>query len=407
MTAERPVRVLMLLENNAYPHDTRVRQEALALRAAGFEVTVISPKPEGEPWAETIDGVRAYRYPAPRQGTGFLGYAWEYSYSFVASAALSLQVLLRHGFDVVHTHNPPDTFFLLAGFYKLLGKRFIFDHHDLSPEMYWELFRGGGSRSVQRVLLMLERQSFRLADHVIATNESYREIAMERGGVPAERITVVRNGPDLERFTLRDAPACERADGVTLLGYLGEMGFQDGVDYLLRALGRLVRDLGREDFHCFLIGDGPARSELEELADELGLRGCVTFTGFLGGEELIGCLAAIDVGLCPEPKNDYTDRSTMVKLAEYMALAKPVVAFDLREHRHTAGEAALYATPNDELGFARCVERLMDDPDLRRRLGGCGRRRVETRFAWRHSAAALLRAYEAVLEPRKGKERAW
>jgi len=397
----------MLLQNNPYPQDSRVRREATALVGAGYEVTVISPGRPGQPWQEVVDGVRALRYPAPPPGDSTLGYLVEYGVALAATWALSLYALLRHGFDVVHAHNPPDLFALVAAPYKLLGKRFVFDHHDLAPEMYRARFGGGGSRALQRALLLFERLSFRLADHVISTNESYKRVAVERGGVPPSRVTVVRNGPDPERFRPVPPDPRLRAMGKTVFGYVGEMGVQDGLDYLLRALARLRDDLGRTDFYAVLVGTGSDRPRLMALAGELGLDPYVEFTGRVPFEDLLRYLSSADVCVCPDPKNEFTDASTMIKLTEYLALAKPIVAFDLREHRVTAGEAALYAAPNDELDFARQLARLMDDPDLRRRMGEAGRARLEAGLTWAHSVPQLLAAYERLLPAARREVTAW
>src|SRR5438132_10424680 len=281
-TAHAPAggRVLMLLENNSYPQDYRVGCEARALADAGYQVTVISPAQPGQPWRETIDGVRAYRYPAPRAASGFMGYLFEYGYSTVAIFILSLLVYLREGFDVIHAANPPDTLVFVAAGYKLLGKRFVYDHHDLAPELYFARFAGRGNRLMHLALLALEKLSLRYADLVIATNQSYRAMEMERGGVPAERITIVRNGPELKGRQVAEPDPGLRQKGRTIIGYLGVMGFQDGVDYLLRTLHHLLHDLGRTDVFCVLIGGlGGTEPSLKQLAAQLGPDDYVLFTG--------------------------------------------------------------------------------------------------------------------------------
>ena len=386
----------MLLENNPYPQDCRVRHEATALTAAGYQVAVICPSAPGQPRCELMDGVRVYRFPAPPAANGFLGYLWEYGYSMLAIFALSLLVFLRERFDVVHAHNPPDTLAFIAAFYKLLGKRFVYDHHDLAPEMYYARFGGRGNRLVHHVLVLLEILACRLADCVIATNESYKVVETERGRVPAERVTVVRNGPDLESLQPVEPDPVLRQRANTILGYVGTMGPQDGVDYLLRALYHLIYDLGRRDVFCVIIGKGDMLAELKTLAKELHIEEYVWFTGWIPDGELIRYLSTTDICLDPDPSNPFTDRSTMVKMLEYMALAKPIVAFDLPEHRVTAQHAAAYARPNDELDFAQQIARLMDDPQRRRRMGRIGRERVETELAWSYQAKHLLEAYEAL-----------
>jgi len=395
-TARAPVarRVLMLVENNWYPQDFRVRREARALAEAGYQVTVISPKRSGQRWRETIDGVHVYRYPAPPQTSGLIGYVFEYGYSTVAFFILSLLVYVREGFDVVHAANPPDTLVLVAAIYKLLGKRFVYDHHDLVPELYCTLFPDRANRPMRRVLLMLEKLSLRCADHVIATNQSYKAMEMERGGVPEERITIVRNGPVLNGQQIPEPDPALRQKGSTIIGYVGVMGFQDGVDYLLRALDHLVHDLGRTDVFCILIGGlGNAQPSLKRLATQLGLDDYVWFTGWVSDADLLRYLASADLCVDPDPSNAFNDRSTMSKMMEYMALGKPIVAFDLPEHRFTAQEAAVYVRSNDELEFARALAQLMDDPARREAMGRFGHRRVNTQLAWPYAAQNLLGAY--------------
>jgi len=396
-TARAPVagRVLMLVENNWYPQDFRVRREARALAEAGYQVTVISPKRSGQRWRETVDGVHVYRYPAPPQTSGLIGYVFEYGYSTVAFFILSLLVYVREGFDVVHAANPPDTLVLVAAIYKLLGKRFVYDHHDLVPELYCAIFPDRATRLMRRVLLMLEKLSLRCADHVIATNQSYKAMEMERGGVPEERITIVRNGPVLSGRQMPEPDPGLRQKGRTIIGYVGVMGFQDGVDYLLRALDHLVHDLGRTDVLCVLIGGlGNAQPSLKRLTTQRGLDDYVWFTGWVSDPDLLRYLASADLCVVPDPSNAFNDRSTMSKMMEYMALAKPIVAFDLPENRFTAQEAAVYVRANDELEFARALAQLMDDPARREAMGMFGHRRVNTELAWHYSAQNLLGAYQ-------------
>jgi glycosyltransferase involved in cell wall biosynthesis len=314
-----------------------------------------------------------------------------------ASFVISLLVFFREGFDFVHAHNPPDTFVFIALFYKLFGKRFMYDHHDLSPEMYQARFRGGGNRIVYDVLVLLEKLTCRFADHLIVTNESYKKMAMERGRVPPSRITIVRNGIELRHLNRFFEPDPRlRRMGKTIIGYVGVMGFQDGVDYLLRALHHLVRDFGRTDFYCIIIGFGDACAELKALANQLALDDFVRFTGPVFGEDLQRYLSAADICVDSAPSNSYSDRSTMFKIMEYMSLGKPIVAFDLAEHRFTAQQAAVYVTPNDERAFAQALLRLMDDPARRESLGGFGKRRISAELAWDYSVPNLLLAYRTL-----------
>jgi len=386
----------MVVENNPYPQDSRVRAESRALVEAGYYVTVIAQAAPGQPWRERINGVAVYRFPAPPSMNSVAGYVFEYAYSFAAIFGLSLLVWQLEGFDAVHAHNPPDVLVVIGAFYKLLGKRFVFDHHDLAPEMYEARFPNRARPLVVRVLTLFEKWSCVLADHVIAANDSYRLMEIRRHGVNPERITVVRNGPDLNR--LRPVPPDPelRQRARTLFGYVGVMGTQDGVDYLLRAFRHLL-DTGRSDWYCVLVGTGPSWHELQALAAELGLTSHLWFTGTVSDAELVRCLSSADICVDPDPSNPFNDRSTMIKMMEYMALGKPVVAFDLPEHRLSAQTAALYARANDERDFARCLTELMDDPVRRDAMGRFGRQRVQQSLDWRHSVANLLAAYAQVL----------
>lgn len=390
-------RVLMLIENSFYPMDVRVVNEATALTEAGYRVSVIAPALAGERQHEVLDGVHVYRYHGRPAGDGVVGYLWEYAYSMAATFVISLGMFVRQGFDVLHASNPPDTFVFIAAFYKLFGVRFIFDHHDLSPEMYYARFGGRGRRPIYRALLFFEKLSCRLADHVIATNESFKAVEMQRAGVPAQRITVVRNGPDLNRVRLVDPDPDLRQKGKTIIGFVGGMGVQDGIDYLLRALGHLIQDLQRTDFLCVLIGNGDACESLKALAADLGLEKHTWFTGFLSAEQFLPYLCAADICVDTAPFNPCLDKCTRVKIMEYMALGKPIVTFDLTEQRFTAQEAAIHVKPNDELAFARALAELMDDPERRQAMGSFGRRRVEEALAWPHSVPSLLKAYRAVM----------
>jgi glycosyltransferase involved in cell wall biosynthesis len=391
-------RVLFLIENNTYPDDPRVRHEANTLVDHGYHVSVISPRRgKRQPSRELMGAVAIYRFRAAPDANGFLAYVWEYTYSMVAIFALSLVVLAREGFDIIHAANPPDTLVLIAAFYKLLGKRFIYDHHDLAPEMYYARFKGDGSPLVRWALIAFEKLSCQLADHIIATNESYKAMEMHRSGVPANRITIVRNGPDLSRFQPTAPDPQLRQKATHVIAYAGVMGVQDGIDYLLRALHHLVYDLRRSDFYCVLVGgSGDARPMLKALASKLGLNGYVGFTEWVSDAEYVRYLSTADICVDPDPSNPFNDRSTMNKITEYMALSKPIVAFDLPEHRFSAGEAALYIGENNELEFARALALLMDDPERRAAMGQSARRRIETELAWCHSVEHLLQAYDKV-----------
>jgi glycosyltransferase involved in cell wall biosynthesis len=388
-------RVLVLVENLPVPFDRRVWQEACTLRDAGWTVSVICPTGKGcEQRYEMLDDIAIYRYRLPIEAAGALGYALEYGVALFWSFLLSLRVLMTRGFDVVHACNPPDLFFLIGGFYKLFGKKFVFDHHDLGPELYEAKF--GRRDFLHRLLLKLERWTFRTADVSIATNESYRDIAIERGGMPAERVFVVRSGPSLERLTIQPPDEKLKAGRRHLVGYVGVMGRQEGIDLLLHAVRIVVRCYAREDVHFGLVGGGTSLDEMQALAGDLGIADYVTFTGRVPDDELLALLNSADVCVNPDRGCELNDKSTMNKVMEYMALAKPVVQFDLTEGRRTAGEASLYAKPDDSVDLAAKLLDLLDDPPRRARMGRFGRARIERELEWRHQAPRLLAAYETL-----------
>jgi glycosyltransferase involved in cell wall biosynthesis len=412
----------MLVENN-YPRDTRVRNEASALAAAGFQVTVIALGAPGERRRELVDGVTVYRVPRltlfaklPRDKPVSVfrslvnrlqvvaGYFAEYVYFTLACLALSLYASLREGFDVVHAHNPPDTLVIVGAVHKLLGKKFVFDHHDLSPELYRSRYRGDGGL-IASALQFFETMSVRLADVVIATNESYRAIDIERSRIAPDTVFVVRNGPDLARVRLVPADQALRSRGRAILGYVGAMNPQDGVDYLLRALASLVHDLGRTDFYCVLIGDGDSLPALRTQASELGLDDHVWFTGFVPDDDMVRYLSSSDICLDPNPSSPLNDVSTWIKVMEYMALGKPVVSFALKETRVSAGDAAAYVPPNDERAFARTIAELMDDPDRCRVMGEHGIRRIQQQLGWHVTSRNLLLAYARLIPGASGARR--
>ncbi len=388
----------MLLENSPFPADDRVRREARSLTEAGYRVMIVSPASRGQPRLENFEDITVYRYPRPKEGKGSWGYVWEYSYSLFVISILSLYILFRHGFDVVHAHQPPDMLAWIAGFYKILGKKYIFDHHDLAPELFDARFRKRGNVAIKHFLLMMERFSCRIADHVIATNESYKWIDMQRGGVPERRITVVRNGPDLREVSRVVLKQAREKNNKTIIGYVGVMGVQDGVDYLLRAIHHLVFRLERRDVLCILVGDGSALPDLKMLSQELELGEIVHFTGWVRGQEQVWkYLHMMDICVAPEPSNPYNDQSSAAKIMEYMSAGKPIVSFDLPEHRFSAGDAAMYALPNDEIDFARKLSVLMDDKERQKSMGAIGKERIEKRFAWSFQAENLLNIYEVLL----------
>jgi glycosyltransferase involved in cell wall biosynthesis len=391
--ASRPRRVLMLVENLPSPFDRRVWQEARTLQQAGYQVSIICPTGHGyERRHEVLEGIHIYRYHLPLEASGALGYALEYSIALTMTFLLTWRVLLTRGFDMIHACNPPDLFFLIGGFFKLFGKKFLFDHHDLNPELYEAKF--GRRDFFYRLLLALEYLTFRTADVSLATNESYRRIAIERGRMPRERVTVVRSGPSLERMKIQPPDPQLRFGRRHSVGYVGVMGTQEGVDYLLQAIRHIVHVKRRRDVHFNLVGGGTALEPMKRLALDLGIGAFVTFTGRVPDDAMLAVLNTADVCVNPDVANEMNDKSTMNKIMEYMALGKPIVQFDLIEGRCSASHASLYAKRNDSVDFADKILLLLDNPECRRRMGAWGRARVLNELAWDYEAPKLLAAYE-------------
>ncbi len=392
-------RVLIIVENLPCPFDRRVWQEALALTANGYEVSIICPKGRGyDRSREVLEGIHIYRHPLPFEADSAIGYALEYSSSLLMELWLALRIAFTRGFDVIHACNPPDTIFLIGRFFRLFGKRFIFDHHDINPELYEAKFN---RRDVwYRLLCRLERWTFAAADASIATNESYRDIAIRRGGMAPERVFVVRSGPDLRRVQhLPPRPELLRGRKY-LAGYVGVIGKQEGLDLLLESVDFMRRRLGRDDVQFVIVGDGTELPALRAMSARLGLDDCVHFTGRVSDHDLWQILGTADICLNPDRANTMNDKSTMNKILEYMALGKPIVQFDLTEGRFSAQDASLYARPNDIEDFARRICELVDDAPRRTAMGEAGRRRVEGELAWHHQVPKLLAAYEAAFRGR-------
>jgi len=386
----------MLVENCPYPQDVRVRNEANTLNNAGYKVIVVAQKTKQQKVAETVDGVWVYRYPAPPELPSVLGFAFEYIYSYITAFFYSIWILIRHGFDVIHAHNPPDIYVFIAVFYKIFGKKFIFDHHDLTPEIFRLMFQGKGSNQIYRVLVFMEKCSLRFANRTIATNESYKARQIKLHATPPDKITVVRNGPNLAQF-YPVAPDPElRAKAGTILGYAGTMGKQDGIDYLIRSLHHLVTDLKVTDVYCVIMVSGSQEDALKKQVIELNLQDYVWFPGWVDVETLVRYLCTADICLGPDPKNSFNDHSTMIKIMEYMALAKPIVSFDLAESIFSASEAAIYVSDNDELQFAKAIQTLINDTELRQRMGQAGYQRIKKELAWEYSAIDLLAVYSSL-----------
>jgi glycosyltransferase involved in cell wall biosynthesis len=385
-------RVLIIVENLPLPFDRRVWHECRTLRAAGAEVAVICPTGKGyEGRYEELEGVHIYRHPLPTDARGATGYLIEYSAALFHEVRLALKIALKHGFDTLQGCNPPDLIFLVAAPYKLFGRRYIFDHHDINPELYEAKFNRRDR--FWKLMLLFERWNFRFADTVISTNESYREIALTRGRKVPEDVFVVRSGPDLNRLTMVPPNPEWRNGRRHMVGYVGVIGDQEGVDLLLEAARKIVFDMQR-DVQFVLVGGGPALDDLKAMTQRLGLSAHVTFTGRAPDQTLFEVLSTADIGVNPDRVNPMNDKSTMNKILEYMAFSKPIVQFDVTEGRNSALEASLYARPNDTDDMAEKIVELLDDPERRARMGRFGRERVETELSWDHQVPALIAAYQ-------------
>jgi len=394
MQNERPG-VCIIVENLPVPIDRRVWQEARTLRDAGYRVSIICPKGSGfQKSRETLEGIEIYRHWL-WEASGPVGYFFEYSWALTAQFLLSLRAYARTRFRVLQACNPPDTIFLIGRFYKLFGVRFIFDHHDLNPELYETKFQRHDFG--YKLVCWAERSTFRTADVSIATNESYREVALKRGGLPRERTFVVRSCPDLARIRIRP-PQPELKEGRQhLVVYLGVMGHQDGLDLLLESIAYIKNFRKCEDTLFVLIGSGPELPRLKELASQKGLDSLVKFTGRLPDEDVAAYFSTAAFGVAPDRATPMNDKSTMNKIMEYMAFGLPVVLYDLREGRRSAGDAGLYARNDNPEDFARKVLTLLDSDSLRAELGARGRKRIEEQLNWDSEKRVFLEAYAATL----------
>jgi len=392
--AGKPRRVLFIVENLPSPFDRRVWQEATTLRDSGYEVSIICPTGKGfEKHFEIVEGIHIYRHNLPLEAEGAIGYLIEYSAALFWEFTLAFKVLFTRGFDAIHACNPPDLICLVGGFFKLFfGKKFLFDHHDINPELYEAKF---GRRDLfYRLMVLFERLTFMTASVSIATNASYRKIAIERGGMDPARVFVVRSGPKLDRLKIMPPVEALKCGRKFMVGYVGVMGKQEGIDYLLQAAAHIVQKVGRKDVHFGLVGGGTSLEEMKRLAGELGIADYVTFTGRVPDAELLAMLNTADICVNPDVANEMNDKSTMNKIMEYMALGKPIVQFDLAEGRFSAQDASLYAKNNDAIDMAEKILALLDNPALRQQMSNFGRNRVANELEWKYEIPKLLAAYE-------------
>lgn len=392
-------KVLIIVENLPVPFDSRVWKEARSLQENGYEVTVLCPKGKGhEKRYECLDQVHIYRHPVVGEGNSPLGYILEFSCALFWEICFSLWIYLRRGFHVIQGCNPPDDIFMVSLPFKVLGVRYIFDHHDANPELYLSKYKNRGI--LYKAQTALEKLTYRFSDVVMATNESYKGLAISRGGMAPEDVYVVRNGPDLEHF-IAVPPMPDWKFGKTfMVGYVGTMSIQEGLDTLLDIADE-IRSRGRIDIHFVCVGGGPGLAGLRQLAKERNLEDLVTFTGRVPDKDLLDILSTADVCVNPDTPCEMNDISTMIKIMEYMALSKAIVQFDLKEGRFSAGDASLYADNQRMVhDFADKVLWLLDHPEERARMGEVGRKRVVQELAWQFSVQNLLAAYDRAFSKR-------
>ncbi len=395
--AAKGPRALIIVQNLPVPFDRRVWLESKALIAAGYDVTVVCPKGRTDPGFEIREGVTLLKYPPYAPGGSAIGFVLEYAYSLLATATLVLRARRSGKFDVLQACNPPDIFWPLARWLRRRdGSRFVFDHHDLCPELYDSRFPDGNALP-RRGLLALEKATFRAADHVVATNASYADIAMRRGGKAPAEVTIVRTGPDQDRLRRKAAVPALRRDRDHLVAYIGVMGPQDGVDLAVRAAAHVVHDLGREDVAFTFMGAGDSYASVVALRDELGLQDYLELPGRVPDPMVLDVLSTADIGLSPDPKNPLNDLSTMNKTLEYMAFGLPVVAFDLKETRVSAAEAALYVQSGDVAAYAAAIVELLDNRDKREAMGSTGRLRIEDELGWPYQRDAYVGVFDALV----------
>ncbi len=387
-------RILIIVENLPVPFDTRVWQEATTLARAGYTVSVICPKGKGYTAEyELLDGVHIYRHDLPAEGNGAIGYAREYFSALYNQYRLARKVRRERGFHVIHGCNPPDDIYMVAKRFKKYGVDYVFDHHDICPELYEAKF-GKRSGLFYKSQLWLERHTYDHCTFAFVTNESYKKIAITRGGMSPDKVHVLRSGPRLERLKIQPPKPEIKRGRRYMVGYLGVIGQQEGIEYLLEA-ARILRDeKGRDDIFWGIVGGGPHLEALRRKCREMGLDDIVEFTGRVPDDKMLDYLNTADVCVNPDEYNEMNDKSTMNKVLEYMALGKPVVQFDLTEGRYSAQDASLYARRNDAADLAEKISSLLDDEERRKEMSRIGRERITTKLSWEHTSQALLKAYD-------------
>jgi glycosyltransferase involved in cell wall biosynthesis len=387
--------VLIIVENLPVPFDRRVWQEANTLKDNGFKVSVICPKMKGYTLGfERINGIEIYRHPLPLEARGAIGYLMEYFAAVFWEIVLSFKVYFKKRFHVIHGCNPPDLIFITAILFKPFGVKFVFDHHDINPELYYAKFEK--KDLFYKILLLFERLTFLTANYSIATNESYKEIAIRRGKMNPQKVSVVRSGPDLKRMRITPGNAQYKKGRKYLVGYVGVIGEQEGLDLLLQIIALLK--IKRNDIQFAIIGGGTDLNKIKALSDSLGLNEFVDFYGRVSDDILIDILNTADVCVNPDKPTEMNNLSTMNKIMEYMALKKPIVQFNLKEGRFSAQQASMYAENNNIQDFADKIEILLNDEMLRTKMGEYGYNRVLNELSWEHESIKLIDFYKCIFD---------
>src|SRR3990167_2257776 len=393
-------KVLLVVENNSVPFDRRVWREAVALSDYGLLVRIICPKDRNESKSfESRRGIEIYRYPVRFSRGSLLGYFWEYTWSFFAITYLSMRIYFRRGgFDVIHIGNPPDIYWPLGVFLRILGVKYIFDEHDLWPEMFLAKFKGR-SLTMKGIYIILRAQeilSFKVANAKIFHNESDRWLGLKRGHIEKKKVFVVRNGPDTREFSVVDPVKKWKFSRPRMVAYLGIMASFDGVDYLVRAVQYIVNVIGRRDITFVLVGFGEKYASIVKMVDKLNLNSFIKFTGRTERNKIIQILSTADVCVDPDPYNKYNNYSTMTKIMEYMACRSPIVAFRLKENVFSAQDAALFVKGYTPAALANGIIRLIDDKKLSRRMAWAGFRRLKSKLSWEKQQQNLINAYTSL-----------
>lgn len=394
-------KILIIVENLPVPFDTRVWQEATTLTKNGYLVSVICPTGKGyDRKYENIDGVHIYRHNLPTEGNGIFGYFREYWSALFNQIKLAKKIYKTHGFDVIHGCNPPDNIYIVAKKFKKYGVKYVFDHHDICPELSIAKFglKSLKSKLIYRSQLYFERQTYKKCDFAFVTNNSYKDIAIKRGKMCEDNVMVLRSGPDLTRLRIQKPIKQIKRNKTFMIGYLGVIGQQEGIEYILESARYIRNSIGRNDIHWAVVGGGPHLEYLKNKAIDMRIDDIVEFTGRVSDQKLLDYLNTADVCVNSDTYNEMNDKSTMNKILEYMTLGKPIVQFDLTEGKFSAQEASLYAKNNDYVDMSKKILLLLNDEELRKKMGQYGRKRILNELSWEHTSENLLNGYDKIFK---------